>query len=396
MRIVIQVLYALTVASETFCRTVKLMDPKIVSPCNNSARANKDNFTATVLGQGLVPRNAPDNWAGLMAITVFRPGQPFFRVTCTGIYFTSGCNINDCMKCVNRNNEIVFNVELILENIDSKGLLRMEWLENDMPFVYSDRNYTLPEIVDGNNYNMTLTVHGPSQPTAGNECQFPKYVHTANIFQLCCLSKVTPCFAQIKVGETVVATDRAPCVTYVPTSNSTVNMVLKYSLCTKTDYIIGHRCSVQSGVLTTVRTTARTATTRILTTRATTARTATTRRLTTVRTTARTPTTRTLTTVRTTARTATTRIFTTRATTGRTATTSLLTTRATTGRTATTSILTTRDTTDRAATTSLETSTIDGGLETSTISGGLETSTIDDGLETTTIDDGLETSTGDD
>ncbi|CAG5130543.1 unnamed protein product, partial [Candidula unifasciata] len=75
MGIVIQVLYALTVASETFCRTVKLTDPKIVSPCNNSARANKDNFTATVLGQELVPRNAPDDWAGIMDLSVVRPGH---------------------------------------------------------------------------------------------------------------------------------------------------------------------------------------------------------------------------------------------------------------------------------------------------------------------------------
>ncbi|CAG5126419.1 unnamed protein product, partial [Candidula unifasciata] len=247
----------------TFCRTLTMTNPKVVTSCDNAARAGKDRFTCSGTGRDLIPQNSDPEWFANIYLQIRRPDQNSFSSmipACSTRYSRGVCSGGDCISCTNSNTELTITINRLLTTSDSRGIVRLLCFARDYTLESND-NFTLPEIVDINNYSMTLTVDGPSTPIYHTRCQFAQSFDTQNIFMLCCDSHVTPCYAQIKIGGVVVAKNGAPCVTYVPTSTRTALMVLHYSLCSQTDYIIGGRCTMQTGSLTTVEITATTTTT---------------------------------------------------------------------------------------------------------------------------------------
>ncbi|CAG5121376.1 unnamed protein product, partial [Candidula unifasciata] len=145
------VLLVWTSVAGTFCQTLTMTNPKVVSSCDNAALAGKDRFTCSGTGQDLAPQNPPTGFSSYIALQLMKPGENGFNQMsplCRTTFSENACSGGDCITCTYSENVISIQVNRLLTTDESRAVLQIQWLpSHDMRMVVSDNNFTLPEIV---------------------------------------------------------------------------------------------------------------------------------------------------------------------------------------------------------------------------------------------------------
>ncbi|BFZ13821.1 hypothetical protein BsWGS_16860 [Bradybaena similaris] len=232
-------------------------DPlKRITPCTEGLRGDVDYFTFT----GTVGRNfsalISSDWETIVSLEI-SVSPPNFTKMCA-VYIGEGglfCSRESTLVCYcDRLNTTTgaahFVVKHPAEPLYSAGVIRAAWSHRNGTVVYSLNNTTLPAIYDENKPGMTLKVNDVPAKQLSSPFGIFFLVNKTNILELCCVYKISPCFAAFSLNGRLFES-QGNCVThkvFVPNLNYTANVALSYSVCTTSGQI-----TAGSGVISTVR-----------------------------------------------------------------------------------------------------------------------------------------------